>query len=116
MLLTVTGIAAALCGLLLLTLALRVSLLRVRHKVALGDGGVPELSRAIRAHGNTVEQVPVFLLQSACWEIVFGAGWLLITLAAVFVAARLLFAWGLTYLMQLILSLGLLVQLVTAVL
>lgn len=41
--------------LLLLTLSVLVVRQRRRHKVALGDGGAPELARAIRAHGNAVE-------------------------------------------------------------
>ena len=124
----VTALAAALCGLLLLFLAMRVSQLRMRHQVALGDGGKPELMRAIRAHANTVEQVPVFLLQCACYEIYLGASPALMLLVAAFLLARLLLAWGLstatlspprrigaglTYLTQLLLSLALLWQVIS---
>ena len=127
----VTALAAALCGLLLLFLAMRVSQLRMRHQVALGDGGKSELIRAIRAHANTCEQAPIFLLQCACYEIYFGAGWTLILLAAAFLLARLLLAWGLstatlspprrigaglTYLTQLLLSLALLGQVISTLL
>ncbi len=127
----VTGFAAGVCGLLLLFLAMRVSMLRMHHRVALGDGGVPELMRAIRAHGNTVEQVPIFLLQCVCYEIYLGAGFSLIALVATFLLARLLLAWGLstatlslrrrvgaglTYLTQLVLSLALLGQVVATLL
>lgn len=58
----ITGIYAALCALLLLALALRVSLGRRKGKVGLGDGGQPDLSRRIRAHANAVEYVPMALL------------------------------------------------------
>ncbi len=124
----VTGFAAAVCGLLLLFLAMRVSQLRLRHQVALGDGGIAELARAIRAHANTMEQVPIFLLMSLCYEMYLGAGLSLMLLVAGFLFARLLFAWGLstatvspsrrlgaalTYLTQLGLALALLVQVVT---
>ncbi|HWT50636.1 MAG TPA: MAPEG family protein, partial [Caulobacter sp.] len=58
----VSGHAAALwAGLhlfLLLTLSLLVVRLRQKHKVALGDEGIPELARAIRAFGNASEYVP----------------------------------------------------------
>lgn len=47
--------------LLLLVLSLLVVRQRQRHKVALGDGGIPELSQAIRAFGNATEYVPAAL-------------------------------------------------------
>jgi len=57
-----SGHAAALwAGLnlfLLLTLSLLVVRLRQKHKVALGDEGIPELARAIRAFGNASEYIP----------------------------------------------------------
>lgn len=127
----VTGFAAAVCGLLVLFLAMRVSQLRMRHQVALGDRDIPELMRAIRVHGNTIEQVPIFLIQCACYEIYLGAGFFLMTIVAVFLLARLVFAWGLsratlsparrigaglTYVAQLLLSLALLVQVVSTLL
>ncbi|WP_269714440.1 MAPEG family protein [Caulobacter sp. NIBR2454] len=48
--------------LLLLVLSVRVVRLRRRHKVALGDGGHPDLSQAIRAFGNATEYAPVGLI------------------------------------------------------
>ena len=58
----VSGHAAALwAGLhlfLLLVLSLLVVRLRQKHKVALGDEGIAELARAIRAFGNATEYVP----------------------------------------------------------
>ena len=47
--------------LLLLVLSLLVVRQRQRHKVALGDEGVPELAQAIRAFGNATEYVPAAL-------------------------------------------------------
>jgi hypothetical protein len=46
---------------LLLVLSLLVVRLRRKHGVALGDGGVPELTLAIRAFGNATEYVPAGL-------------------------------------------------------
>lgn len=51
----IAAIYAGLNIILLILLSLRVSLQRRKHKVSLGDGGVDELRRAIRAHGNAVE-------------------------------------------------------------
>lgn len=60
-----SGHAAALwVGLhLLLLLVLSVLVVRQRqaHKVAIGDGGVPELIQATRAFGNATEYVPAGL-------------------------------------------------------
>jgi uncharacterized membrane protein YecN with MAPEG domain len=61
-----SGHAAALWAGLHIVLLLVLSLLVVRqrrkHKVALGDEGVPELAQAIRAFGNATEYVPAALI------------------------------------------------------
>lgn len=63
---TASGHAAALwAGLhivLLLVLSLLVVRQRQKHKVALGDEGVPELAQAIRAFGNATEYVPAAMV------------------------------------------------------
>ena len=127
----VTGFATAFCGLLMVLLSVRISLLRMRLKVALGDGDHPELRRAIRAHGNTAEHAPIFLLMSACYELYVGASWHLIGLVAVFLLGRLMLVGGLyravissarrngallTYLPQLLLALLLMAQVVGSLL
>jgi uncharacterized membrane protein YecN with MAPEG domain len=59
----ITALYAALLCLLLLALALPISRLRMSGRVGIGDGGNPQLARAIRAHANAVEWVlPVLLL------------------------------------------------------
>ncbi len=59
---TASAHAAALWVALLILLMLVLSLLVVRqrskHKVMLGDDGVPELARAARAFGNAAEYAP----------------------------------------------------------
>jgi len=47
---------------LLLILSVRVVNLRRKHDVAFGDGGIAELTQAIRAFGNATEYVPVGLI------------------------------------------------------
>lgn len=126
----VTAACAAICGLLILVLAFRVSLLRMRFNVAIGDGGHPDLNRAIRVHANTIEFVPIFVLLSLCYEIYAGGSFLLIGLVGVFVAARIAFAVGfslapvhllrrlgagLTYLCLLLMSVLLLAAVVTSI-
>ncbi|MGZ9080482.1 MAG: MAPEG family protein, partial [Burkholderiales bacterium] len=58
----VTPLYAALLGLWLLVLSLRVVQQRRAARVSLGDGGNTALQRAIRAQGNFVEYVPLALL------------------------------------------------------
>lgn len=48
--------------LLLCFLAIKVIQFRWKHKTSLGDGGVEELQRAVRAHGNLAENVPPFAI------------------------------------------------------
>lgn len=62
MLHTVSMFYAGLLGLLFLALSLRVVRLRRSLKVGLGSGGHEALNRAMRAHGNFAEYVPLALL------------------------------------------------------
>lgn len=90
----VTAALAAFCGVLLVALASRVSFLRFTLRIPFGDGGNPALMRAIRAHGNTAEHAPIFLLLALAWELTRGGTTLLAALAVLFVVSRLLFAVG----------------------
>jgi len=49
---------AALLLLLILTLSIQVVQKRSKHKVLIGDEGIPEMVQAVRAFGNAVEYVP----------------------------------------------------------
>ena len=91
-----TAAAAALLGLLAAFLVVQVIRNRVRFNVNAGDGGHGELARAIRAHANLVEQVPLALLLLAFAEA--GGAWrsLIVGLACALVVARLASAWGLS--------------------
>lgn len=88
----VTMALAAFCGLLLVGLGLRVSRLRMRHKVPFGDGGNTELMRAIRVHGNTAEHAPVFLVMALAYELALGSTAFLALVAGAFAFARAGFA------------------------
>src|SRR3546814_3661445 len=65
----VTPLYAALCGLLLMVLSVRVILLRRELKVGLGDGDQPVLRRAIRVQANGAEYVPLALILLLLLEI-----------------------------------------------
>ena len=59
---TVFFICAGLLGLLAAALTINVGRLRNQKRINLGDGGDPEMQRAIRAHGNLIELTPLCLL------------------------------------------------------
>ena len=56
------SIYAGLCGLMMVWLAVQTIKTRRANKVRLGDGGVPALQAAIRAHGNFAEYMPIVLI------------------------------------------------------
>jgi len=91
----VTAIFAALFGLFAAALTLNVIVNRVRLKVESGDGGLPAMTQAIRAHANFAEHVPLALLLIAAIEMMGKAHWLVVALGVVLLAARLLSALGL---------------------
>lgn len=92
----IVGLYAGVCGLLVLALAMRVMRLRDRHGVGLGSDGHGDLARAIRAHANAIEYVPLALLLLAMLAMEnTQAGWLH-TFGIALVIARLLHAFGLS--------------------
>lgn len=81
---------------LLLVLSLLVVRQRQKHKVALGDEGIPELAQAIRAFGNATEYIPAAMAGLAVLAVV-GAPSLAIHLAGfVMFAGRVLHGVGLS--------------------
>lgn len=92
----VTALYAGLLGLLLVALAFAVSKQRLRHKVSTGDGGVPQLAGAIRAHGNFAEYVPLALVLIALTETTGSAPWQVHLLGAGLFIGRVLHAQGIS--------------------
>ena len=90
------AIYAGIFGILAVMLTLNVIRCRFKYKIGLGDGGHPSVQKAMRAHGNFIETVPLALLlivyvQSVSFnlslEILHGlCGGLLVS--------RLLHMWG----------------------
>jgi len=70
----ITGVYAALLALWVMGLIARVSFLRNRHKIGLGDGGLPAMARAVRAHANAIETIPLALILLHAFGIVLVVG------------------------------------------
>jgi uncharacterized membrane protein YecN with MAPEG domain len=92
----ITSIYAALCGILMIALAVRVSMLRRRFRIGVGSAGQEALERAIRVHANFTEFVPLALILMLLVELGGVTGWLMHVFGITLVVSRLLHAWGLT--------------------
>ena len=90
MALPVTAVFAGVLALWLIFLQAQVIAFRGRRRVALGDGGLPEGERLIRAHGNAAETVPVFLILLGLSEGMGAPGWVVALFGATFLAGRVL--------------------------
>ena len=93
--LPITALYAALSGFLVIALAANVVRYRLGKKVSLGDGGHKEVNRAIRAHGNTVEYIPLALILMALLELNGGSDTALHLYGILLVGGRLLYGYGL---------------------
>lgn len=92
----ITGLYAALAALLVIALAIRVVWLRNTEKVGIGTGGNERLARAIRAHANAVEYLPIALLLLLILDLDHTRAWLLNVFGIVLIVARVLHAAGLS--------------------
>lgn len=94
MILPITLTIAAAAALIHIWLSVRVSHLRRLHHVSIGDEGNRAVATRMRAHGNFAENVPIFLILLG--QIEHGVGselWLWIV-AAIYILARLMHAFG----------------------
>jgi uncharacterized membrane protein YecN with MAPEG domain len=94
---TVTPLYAGLLALLYLVLSYRVVQMRGKGMPSLGDGGLPELQRRIRGHGNFGEYVPLLVAMLAILELgKLPAPWLH-ALGATLLGARVLHGVALSF-------------------
>jgi len=82
-------------ALLLMIMAVYVVTQRWKHKVSIGDGGVPAMERAIRVHGNALEYVPMVLVMMLTLELSGLASFELHVIGTGLTLGRLLHGWGL---------------------
>jgi uncharacterized membrane protein YecN with MAPEG domain len=93
----VTTFYAAILGILLVVLSDLVSRNRKKAKISLGSSGDPILERAVRAHGNFVEYVPLALILLLLLEGQAAAPWMLHALGGTLLAGRLLHVYGMIW-------------------
>lgn len=92
--LTNTLITAGMLGVWYAFLAATVIRARYRHRVSLGDGGIPELQARIRAHGNFAEYVPMVLILMGLVELAGGDRRVLLGSGIALVVSRVIQAIG----------------------
>jgi uncharacterized membrane protein YecN with MAPEG domain len=92
----VTPFYAALLALLFVVLGVRTLRLRRRLKIPVGDGGHPQMLRAMRVHANFAEYVPLALLLVFMLELQGGDARLIHGLCLVLLVGRLSHAYGLS--------------------
>ncbi len=88
--LTIAGAAV----LINIWLGLRVSQLRLRHKVSIGDAGNDRVACRMRAHANFIEYTPLFLILLAAIELARGPQTWLWGVSIVYILARLMHPFG----------------------
>ncbi len=91
-----TPLWAALLALLYVALAVLVIRARYRTKTAIGSGGDARLERAIRAHANFAEYVPLTVVLLLLAELQGAWPWLLHLLGAALLVGRALHAYGIS--------------------
>ena len=95
----IPAISALTAGVLIIIqmlLALAVAAARRKNRQSLGDGGNPDVLRAMRRHGNFAENAAIFVAGFALLELIGGSPQTVGVLCAVFVAGRLSHAYGLS--------------------
>lgn len=94
MILPITLTIATAAALLHVWLSVRVSHLRRLHHISIGDEGNRAVATRMRAHGNFAENTPIFLVLLALIEHGVGSELWLWLVAAVYIVARLMHAFG----------------------
>ena len=87
---------AAILALIYIVLAVRIMNLRGSAKEAVGTGGNVRLERAIRAHGNFAEYVPLALILLIAMEMQRNSIYVLHILCIILVLGRVIHAFGIS--------------------
>lgn len=81
---------------LLLVLAVLVTRQRRKHRVEIGDGGVPQLTQAIRAFGNATEYVPAAIAALGVLALAGAPPLLIHPIGLILFTGRVLHGFGLS--------------------
>jgi hypothetical protein len=91
----ITGLYAAITGLMLVVLSFRIIGRRRKLRISIGDGGDDELARRIRAHGNFIEYVPLALILMAIVELSTASAVVVHVFGIGMIGGRVAHAWSL---------------------
>jgi uncharacterized membrane protein YecN with MAPEG domain len=94
----ITPIFAAVLSLMFIFLSVRTLRLRRRLKIPVGDTGNLEMLRAVRAHGNFAEYVPLTLLLIYFVEQAQAQSWLVYSLGLMLTLGRVSHSYGVSQL------------------
>jgi len=92
--LLVTSVVASVLTILFVRPSFAVISLTKKNQVGLGNGDHEELERAIRAHGNFAEYVPIGIVLIACLELNTAPWWLVAMPGITLITGRLIHAVG----------------------
>ena len=94
MILPITGVFAAVIGILLLFLSAAVVKFRLKYGMGMGVAKDRDFEAAVRAQGNLVEYAPLTLLMLGIAELNGVANGFIYWVGMAFVVGRILHAWG----------------------
>ena len=90
----ITALYAGILALLLIALAINVTVQRNRLGVLFGDGGKPQMMRAMRLHGNSAEYIPIGVVLMGLYEIDGGLPLALHVTGIALIVGRLVYVAG----------------------
>ena len=93
---SITPLYAALLAIVFLYLSFRTIHLRRKNQITIGDGSNPLLQRAIRAHTNFTEYVPLALILLSYIEMLFFPPAWIHVLATALLVGRIIHAYGIS--------------------